>query len=85
MVYVDQLKTYCCLIFDLSCHMFADTLEELHLFAASIGLKRKWCQDTKYPHYDLTRNKREMALDNGAIETTTRRYLRKQKGSKCGH
>ena len=31
------------------CHMVADTLEELHIMADAIGVKRKWFQShTKY-------------------------------------
>lgn len=39
----------------LSCHLTADTLDELHAFAAKIGLKRSWFQVSKsgIPHYDL--------------------------------
>jgi len=29
-----------------SCHMYADTLEELHKMAIAIGLKRAWFQDS---------------------------------------
>jgi hypothetical protein len=51
-------------------HMMADTDDELHSFAAQLGLKRRWAQ--LYPerpwknHYDLTRSKRDMALRFGA-------------------
>jgi hypothetical protein len=35
-------------------HLCADTMEELHQVAKSIGLRREWFQDaTSYPHYDL--------------------------------
>lgn len=34
-------------------HLMADTLEELHDFAKSIGLNPKWFQDHKYKYYDL--------------------------------
>ncbi len=39
------------------CHLFADTLDELHAAARMLGLKRSWfqCQPTgRHPHYDLT-------------------------------
>ena len=37
-------------------HLIADSLDELHAFAAKIGLKRYWFQDAKklHPHYDIT-------------------------------
>lgn len=50
-----------------SCHL-TDTLEELHAFAARLGLKRAWFQDHRIaPHYDLTASKRERALELGAV------------------
>lgn len=51
-----------------SCHLFADSLEELHAFAESIGMKREWFQDAKLPHYDLTETRRKKAVTKGAIE-----------------
>jgi len=53
------------------CHLFADSLEELHLFALKISLNRRWFQNCpKYPHYDLTENKRKKAVLLGAVEKT---------------
>jgi hypothetical protein len=34
------------------CHLTADHLDELHQFAAKLGLKRVWFQDKRYQHYD---------------------------------
>ena len=50
------------------CHMVTDgDLEELHAFAELIGLKRAWFQDhPTLPHYDLTPNKRALAVQCGA-------------------
>lgn len=50
----------------MSCHLFADTVAELHAFAGRIGLKRAWFQGNKVPHYDLTASKRALALLDGA-------------------
>ncbi len=50
------------------CHMFADTLDELHAMADKIGLKRSWFQDKRTPHYDLSKSKRALAVKHGAIE-----------------
>lgn len=76
-VYVDELKQWGPT--DLRCfehgssHMTADTLEELHVMAEKIGLRRKWFQNhTVHPHYDLTPRKRVAALDAGAIFLTAR-------------
>ncbi len=52
-----------------SCHMYADSLEELHDFAKKLGLKRSWFQETKLlNHYDLVLSKRKLAVKLGAIE-----------------
>lgn len=54
-----------------SCHLMADTLDELHAFAARIGMKREWFQgNASAPHYDLTADRRAAAVEAGAIELT---------------
>jgi len=52
----------------LMCHMLADTPEELHAMADKIGVRRKWFQNHKTPHYDICQSKRGLALIHGAIE-----------------
>lgn len=55
-------------------HLFADTQEELHAFALSIGLKRTWFQPgrpvngrpSRHWHYDVTESKRQAAIAAGA-------------------
>jgi hypothetical protein len=51
------------------CHMMADTAEELHAMADTIGLKRAWFQGD---HYDLTPGRRVAALRAGALEVDSR-------------
>jgi hypothetical protein len=54
-----------------SCHMYADTVDELHAMAAKIGLKREWFQDDqRLPHYDLHQARRTKALKHGAYTHT---------------
>lgn len=76
-VYVDGLVNYgntstttpACFRNRESCHMYADTREELDKMADRIGLKRSWIQ--KSPtllHYDLVPSKRVLAIQYGAIE-----------------
>jgi hypothetical protein len=52
-----------------SCHLTTDgPLEELHIFAARIGLKREWFQEHRVTsHYDLTPKRRVAALALGAV------------------
>jgi hypothetical protein len=56
-----------------SCHMWADTEQELHAFAKQIGLKREWFQtETRLPHYDLNPTRRLRAVEKGAQQVTWR-------------
>ena len=72
MIYLDSLKkhkkgTYC--------HMVADDIEELHVFAESLGLKREYLHQAKIQHYDLTPNKRILAVKKGAVEVSSREII----------
>lgn len=53
--------------YDKACHLVADSVDELHLFAEKIGLKRSWFQNKSIPHYDLTAGMRTKAIIAGAI------------------
>lgn len=57
-----------------SCHLTTDgTVDELHAFAARLGLRRSWFQHNPLaPHYDLVQSKRELALELGAVFVTAR-------------
>ena len=61
------------------CHMVSDTSEEeLHAFAARIGLKRSWAQlrpKASAAHYDLTPSRRAEAVRCGAVEVTSRELV----------
>lgn len=50
-------------------HLMADSDEELHVFAARLGLRRSWHQKPGTPisHYDVTAPKRQLALRLGAV------------------
>jgi len=56
-------------------HLVADSFEELHEFAQSIGLRRSWFQQKRYPHYDLLGRKKKEAMDAGAEMCTSRDIL----------
>lgn len=57
------------------CHMVADSLEDLHAMAAKIGIKRRWFQGSRYPHYDICKAKRALAIKHGAVEIDRRTML----------
>lgn len=58
------------------CHMISDTSdEELHEFAAKIGMKRSWSQPKSSPHYDLTPSRRAKAVQLGAVEVTRNDFV----------
>jgi len=82
-VYVDELINYGagekaprCFRNTESCHMYADTLDELHAMAIRIGMKKSWFQNHRFlPHYDLVKSKRALAVSAGAIEHSRREMI----------
>lgn len=64
-------------------HLIADTQEELHAFATSIGLRRSWFQPgrplagrpSELWHYDVTENKRLQAIRAGAVPVSSRELV----------
>jgi hypothetical protein len=53
------------------CHLLADEIEELHGFAAKLGIKQSSYQGppkTTAPHYDITGLERDFAVRLGAVE-----------------
>lgn len=59
-----------------SCHMYADTPEELHAMALAIGMKTAWFQNRPgLPHYDLVPARRAKAVKLGAVENTRRELV----------
>jgi len=58
-----------------SSHLASDDVDELHAFAARIGMKRSWFQNHgRLAHYDLNVNRRRLAVRAGAIELTRREF-----------
>lgn len=70
-VYVDKLRDYGWHRGP-SCHLIADSVEELMEFAVMIGLRREWFQPKSSPHFDLTVAGRLIAVRHGAIEIDQR-------------
>jgi hypothetical protein len=63
-------------------HLEADTPEELHAFAAQLGLRREWFQSKagrpENDHYDLTQAGRARALALGAVAEDRRAGTRRR-------
>jgi predicted kinase len=79
-ILVDELREYpgAGLPFDAWCHMATDgSFEELHAFAARLGLRRAWFQRD---HYDLPPHGRAAAVALGAEEVSTRELLHRMAG-----
>lgn len=75
-VYVDKLTDYKWR-HGPSCHLIADSIDELIAFAVSIGLRAEWFQPKSSPHFDLTAGGRIAAVENGAIELNNRDFVKK--------
>ena len=57
-------------------HLVSDSsLDELHEFAASLGVRREWFQSKSIPHYDLTGEVYELALQYGAVLVSSREIV----------
>ena len=84
MVYVDDMMA--CIPnrnwrWNRACHLFADTLDELHEFAAKLRMKRSWFRHkggNSLPHYDLTANKRLESVAIGAVPLDRRQAFEKR-------
>jgi hypothetical protein len=57
------------------CHMIADDVDALHAMADRIGVARRWFQYARYPHYDICKSKRALAVKFGAIEIGRREFV----------
>ena len=61
-------------------HMIADSLEELHEMADKIGVARRWFQkDASFPHYDVCKAKRELAIKLGAVPVDRNEFVGKMR------
>jgi hypothetical protein len=62
----------------LYCHLATDgTVEELHLFAERLGLRRSYFQNhASVPHYDLSPTKRRLALSLGAVSVDSKTLVK---------
>lgn len=87
-VFVDQLQDWGWRLGE-SCHLLPydesrESMSALHAVATLVGMKPKWFQNTRWPHYDLTAGRRAAALIHGVIEISTSGYLRMRKAHMAG-
>jgi hypothetical protein len=63
-----------------ACHLTTDgSLDELHAFAATLGMRRSWFQEHALaPHYDLTAPRRAKALKLGAVFVPAKEQARQR-------
>lgn len=58
------------------CHLLADSIDELHEFAASVGLsKHAFHRAARIPHYDISTRQRFLVLAKGAQSVTVRQGI----------
>lgn len=75
-VYVDSLRDYGWR-HGPSCHLIADSVDELMEFAVGMGLQVAWFQAKSTPHFDLTSEARTVAVEHGAVELDQRQFVAK--------
>jgi hypothetical protein len=67
-------------------HLQADTPEELHAFAAQLGLRRVWFQSKpgkpEHDHYDVPDEVRGRAIALGAVAETWREGGRRRRAAR---
>lgn len=57
-------------------HLVSDTsIDELHQFAESLGLRREWFQMKSIPHNDLTGVVYDLAIERGAVLVSSREIV----------
>ena len=59
-------------------HLVADSIPNLHQFAKNMGVKKCWYENKrgkKQPHYDIKAKKVDIAIKNGAIQSTSKEIL----------
>lgn len=57
------------------CHLIADNVDDLHAMADRIGVARRWFQYARYPHYDICKSKRALAVKLGAKAINRREFV----------
>lgn len=76
-VYVDDMEAPLGRM--IMCHMIADSTSELLEMADRIGVSRRWIQSagTYREHFDISKAKRALAIEHGAVELSQMELARK--------
>ena len=83
-VFVDELKVWKAGRRP-TCHLTADTPEELREFAARVGIPEQcWHEGARTPHYDLPERGRNVALREGAEFVPAREQARVRMAARAG-
>lgn len=56
----------------LMCHLWSESLDELHAMVDLIGVQRRWLQKPPFAswvHFDISKGKRDLAIRHGAVAT----------------
>lgn len=60
-----------------TCHMIADGVDELFEMATLCGMSPHWFQPWSHPHFDLSKSRQAVALENGAVRLERREFVGK--------
>lgn len=60
-----------------TCHMIADSVDELFEMASTCGMDPHWFQPWSHPHFDLSKSRQKIALEHGAIRLERRAFVMK--------
>lgn len=58
-----------------TCHMIADSVEELFDMANKIGMRPEWFQPWSHPHFDVSKSRQTLALAQGARRLERREFV----------
>jgi len=68
-------------------HLIGDNLQELHIFAKSVGLQRQWFQKhSRHSHYDITTSRmlRRILSRDKVVRVSTKQLLELSGAGKGG-
>jgi hypothetical protein len=57
-----------------------ESIDELHEFAKTLGVKKCWYHSHKYPHYDVNESLCESAHGLGAVKVSSAEFIRRSVG-----